>query len=110
MDFDSKKISSPKNKNFGYPNPHPTRIFNTGDRVEQKAIKENDYGSTENRDKEYYIELVKKLCRLTEEDIKESNWIAKNALEFECSEEIFTEFGQQILDLLLYQVVEELVG
>lgn len=97
----SKKISSPNP-----PDLTDNMLINGED--EAVGIKKNDFESCNNRDKEHYSEVLRKLCRLTEEDVKESRWVMKSTFDSECLEEMFTEFGQQILDLLLCQVVEEL--
>lgn len=102
MDFKfSKKISSPNP-----PDLTDNMLINGED--EPVGIKKNDFESCNNRSKEHYSEVLRKLCRLTEEDVKESRWVMKNTFDSECLEEMFTEFGQHILDLLLCQVVEEL--
>ncbi|KAK8685279.1 hypothetical protein V6N13_041284 [Hibiscus sabdariffa] len=56
---------------------------------------------------EYYMELISKLSKLTEEDIKFANWETKKVFTLE---EICAEFGEQILDFLLHQVADELCG
>ncbi|KAK8600015.1 hypothetical protein V6N13_060186 [Hibiscus sabdariffa] len=56
---------------------------------------------------EYYMELISKLSKLTEEDVKFANWETKKVFTFE---EICAEFGEQILDFLLHQVADELRG
>ncbi|KAJ8898932.1 hypothetical protein K2173_008426 [Erythroxylum novogranatense] len=56
--------------------------------------------------KKQTVEQSIKVYKLTEEEVKESNWRVSNAE----SAEICAEFGQEFLDLLLYQVVEELVN
>ncbi|OMO97592.1 hypothetical protein COLO4_14518 [Corchorus olitorius] len=64
------------------------------------------FGSTD------IMELVGKPFKLTEEDIKLSNWIIKpkKVLTFEDFEEICSEFGEQILDFMLQQVADELTA
>ncbi|XP_050229803.1 uncharacterized protein LOC126678928 [Mercurialis annua] len=78
--------------------------------LEPKEITKNEYKKQSKKDSKYYTEIVKKLCKLIEEDIKETKWVAKEVSEFESVEEICSEFGQEILDTLVKQVVEELVG
>lgn len=56
----------------------------------------------------YYTRMVQEICMLTEEDVKE-NWIHGMVLKFEDFEEICQQFGQEILEVLLKQVVDELV-
>uniref|UniRef100_A0A2N9I839 DUF3741 domain-containing protein n=1 Tax=Fagus sylvatica TaxID=28930 RepID=A0A2N9I839_FAGSY len=73
------------------------------------AIKNKDYDSMEISETQYYSEVVGKPFRLTENDIKESNWKAKNFLGCEEFEEVCMEFELEVLDVLLNQVVDELV-
>ncbi|KAL4296284.1 hypothetical protein GQ457_12G008400 [Hibiscus cannabinus] len=56
---------------------------------------------------EYCMELISKLSKLTEEDVKFANWETKKVFTLE---EICAEFGEQILDFLLHQVADELSG
>ncbi|KAJ9185371.1 hypothetical protein P3X46_005013 [Hevea brasiliensis] len=92
QEFNPGKKSSPKTTNFDYPFSQATRSWSPGD------------------DAKYYIEAARKLTRLTEDDIKESNWLGKNLFNLESFEEICLDFAGQILDLLVKQVAEELVG
>lgn len=73
------------------------------------VMKNKDCDSMDISERQYYKEVLGNLCRLTENDIKESNWIAKNFLGFEGFEEVCMEFEQQVLDVLLNQVVDEFV-
>lgn len=59
---------------------------------------------------QYYVDVLVKLFRMTETDIEESNWIAKNSLGFEGFEEVCQELERHILDVLLNQVLDELVA
>ncbi|XP_022767742.1 uncharacterized protein LOC111312057 [Durio zibethinus] len=85
------------------------RISITGGLGKQEFTKKN-FESTNIEETDYYMELVAKPCKLTEEDIKFSNWLTKKVFTFEHFEEICAEFGEQILDLMLYQVADELMG
>ena len=60
--------------------------------------------------KEDSCEVVCEIFRLTEKETRESNWMGETVTCFEDVEEICTQFGQQILDSLFHQVVDELVG
>ncbi|GMI71426.1 hypothetical protein HRI_000811900 [Hibiscus trionum] len=60
---------------------------------------------TDMEETEYYVELIDKLSKLTEEDIKFANWETKQVFTFE---EICAEFGEQILEIMLHQVADEL--
>lgn len=74
------------------------------------AIKNKEWDTMDGPETPYYMEVVGKLFRLTENDIRKSTWIGKNFLRFEGFEEaVCIEFEQQILDVLLNQVVGELV-
>lgn len=99
-----RKKSSSKLANWDYPAPNLIRISNTEDQ-EQRAIKKKENKQSK---KDYYTEMFSKVCKLTEEEMKESKWEAKEASKTEYFEEICTEFEQQILNLLLHQVVNEL--
>lgn len=95
MPVDSKGSYTTSSTTF--PQSHPTHTSSKNEQFE------NDQNSS------YYKELVTNLCRLTEKELRMSNWIAKNsALVFEFCEEMCMEFEQQILDVLLSQIVEEL--
>nr|KJB36924.1 hypothetical protein B456_006G183100 [Gossypium raimondii] len=69
--------------------------------------KQENFESTNVEETEYYMELVDKLSKLTEGDIKFSNWETKKVFTFE---EICAEFEEHILDYLLQQVADEFVG
>ncbi|TYH03148.1 hypothetical protein ES288_A09G198000v1 [Gossypium darwinii] len=69
--------------------------------------KQENFESRNVEETEYYMELVDKLSKLTEGDIKFSNWETKKVFIFE---EICAEFEEHILDHLLQQVADELVG
>ncbi|OAY41510.1 hypothetical protein MANES_09G107700v8 [Manihot esculenta] len=82
--------TSPQKPNYAF--PQASRSWSPGD------------------DAKYYTEVVRKLNRLTEEDIEESHWLGKNFFKLASFEEICIEFTGQILELLVKQVAEELVG
>ncbi|GMJ03229.1 ALC-interacting protein 1, TON1 Recruiting Motif 29 [Hibiscus trionum] len=71
---------------------------------------EESFELTDNGENVFHMELVDRPRKLTDEDIKFSNWITKKVFTFEDFEEICVEFEDQILDLMLHQVVDELVG
>ncbi|KAJ4704425.1 ALC-interacting protein [Melia azedarach] len=93
MDLNSRWKSSLKIVNFDYPSPHFKQISSNND----QCI-------------DYYVELVGKLSKFTEEAIVQSSWVPEKELNFEDLEEMCTEFGQHILEVLLQQVIDELVG
>ncbi|XVF08290.1 hypothetical protein REPUB_Repub06bG0213800 [Reevesia pubescens] len=105
-----KKCSSKSVKHDSLTMDIGARISTTEGLGKQEITKKN-LESTEIEETEYYMELVGKPGKLTEEDIKFSNWKTKKVVfKFEDFEEICAEFGEQILDLMLYQVADELVG
>lgn len=79
--------------------------------LEASAVKKEDNEAIISKwETEDYVELSNQLSRLTEEDMKESNWIAKNMLEFEdFDEEICMELERIIVDNLLDHLIDELV-
>ncbi|GAV87280.1 VARLMGL domain-containing protein [Cephalotus follicularis] len=105
--YTETKSSTKPTKFDDNPTPHFNGIFKSEDRVEIIAINKKDKESVDNAETQYYKELVAKLHRLTEEDIKQTN--AKQEFKFDDFEAICFEFGQQILDIMLEQVVDELV-
>ncbi|KAI4328697.1 hypothetical protein L6164_021032 [Bauhinia variegata] len=74
---------------------------------EESASKNKDYKSSE--EAEYYTELLLKLCRLTEEDIRKSDYKTVNMYDSQTSEEICLLFEHKILDQLLQEAIHELV-
>ncbi|KAK2656576.1 hypothetical protein Ddye_009628 [Dipteronia dyeriana] len=107
IDLNSKWKSSTNVMDSDYPS---TCILSNNDNIEPSLMKKKDYKSMDSENTDYYLELVTKLCRFTEEAIMQSNWVPKKVLNFEDSEEICMEIGEQILATLLQQVVEELGG
>ncbi|XP_019462634.1 PREDICTED: uncharacterized protein LOC109361589 isoform X2 [Lupinus angustifolius] len=78
------------------------------DGVEEKTNNIKGCAYTDlNREAEYYSEVFMKLHTLTEKDIRESNITPKNNEGFE---EICLLFEDKILDLLLHEFVDEVVG
>ncbi|KAL7133971.1 hypothetical protein ABFS83_12G174700 [Erythranthe nasuta] len=51
----------------------------------------------------YYKRMAEEICRLADEDVKENNWM------FDDFEDMCHHFGQEILQVLLQQFVDELV-
>ncbi|KAI3447790.1 hypothetical protein Pfo_004455 [Paulownia fortunei] len=71
-------------------------------------IKGKNERKMKNKESCYYKRMVEEICRVTEEDVKE-NWMHGLVLKFEDFEEICRQFGQEILEVLLKQFVDELV-
>ncbi|GLT55716.1 hypothetical protein SLA2020_288120 [Shorea laevis] len=87
--------------------PNKTCISITEDLklTKKKCSEPKDMNETE-----FYLELAGVLCKLTGEDIRQSKWTSgKGGLEFEDFEELCMEFGEHILNFMLYQVLDELV-
>lgn len=65
---------------------------------------------------EFYIDKLVEVCRLTDEDTKVSNnnnwpWISSRSdqvIEFDDYQDICFDFGQEILEMLVQQVVDQL--
>ncbi|KAL1539520.1 hypothetical protein AAHA92_23993 [Salvia divinorum] len=55
-----------------------------------------------------YKKMVEEICMLTETSVRE-NWIYGMELKFEIFEEMCQQFGQDILEVLLTQLVHELI-
>lgn len=54
-----------------------------------------------------YKKMVEEICLVTEESVRE-NWMDGMELKFENFEEICQQFGEEILQLLLTQFVDEI--
>lgn len=77
---------------------------------EVRAVRRQDLEPINNEDSGDYTELLaSKIFRLTEEELKESNWVSKNVVEYERFEEICVEFEGLILDVLLNQAIDDFV-
>ncbi|KAA8517785.1 hypothetical protein F0562_015254 [Nyssa sinensis] len=111
MGLNRRAKSSSKICNCDYPSPNIVSTLNADDDHELGTINNKAEKSVKIQEiEEYYTQLLCEICRLTEEDMKESNWVTPKVLKFEDFEEICMEFGQQILELLVKQVVDELEG
>ncbi|KAJ8448326.1 hypothetical protein Cgig2_021954 [Carnegiea gigantea] len=73
----------------------------------QKLKKEGDQ---EPEMAEYFVGLLGQICRLTEEHVKDPKWVAKSrGFKVQFVEELSLDFGGQILDLLLNELIDELL-
>lgn len=80
------------------------------DRLSAVKKKDSNEAIISKSETESYTELPSLLWRLTEEDMKESNWIGKNVLEFEGFDlQICVEFERLLVDNLLHQLIDELL-
>lgn len=75
---------------------------------ESVIIAEKNEAKKKSNENLCYKKMVEEICMLTEESVSE-NWIYGMELKFENFEEICHEFGQEILELLLKQLVDEFV-
>ncbi|XP_068318540.1 uncharacterized protein [Pyrus communis] len=88
--------------------PSPKAPFS--DSSEVKAAKRKDFEPiNEEETRDYAKLLASKIQNWTEEDLKESNWVAKNVVGFEGFDEICEEFEGRILDTLLHQAIDEFI-
>ncbi|KAF8396945.1 hypothetical protein HHK36_018581 [Tetracentron sinense] len=96
--------------NYDYPSPNVNHNSITND----KELTTFDNKDTESRKTDYrsrdYSELCGEICKLAEEEMKETNWIPRDILKLEDFEELGIMFELQILDRLLNEVVDELIG
>lgn len=82
------------------------------DNQEHRAIhKKAKKPLTADLEGDYYAKILVHVFRLTEEETRVSNWplIAREVFEFGDFEEICVKFGEEILQLLLSQIVDELM-
>lgn len=62
------------------------------------------------KETDHYIKVVGEICRLTEEELNESHWITTIRTGENISfEDLCQQFGQEVLQLLIDQLVDELV-
>ncbi|XP_057984307.1 uncharacterized protein LOC131168697 [Malania oleifera] len=109
-----KKKSSPKVAKSDYPSPNLIRTSNIDLAHEQRSPKNRGNEQPKNNyeqslDTLYCAELLSKICWLTEEDLINSEWVAKEMNRYEELEDTCKEFGQQILQQLLHEAVDELL-
>ncbi|XP_009338168.2 nucleolar protein 58-like [Pyrus x bretschneideri] len=88
--------------------PSPKAPFS--DRSEVNAAKRKDFEPIKEEETRDYAELLaSKIQNWMEEDLKESNWVARNAVGFEGFKEICEEFEGRILDMLVHQTIDEYI-
>ncbi|KAL7169630.1 hypothetical protein ACSBR2_034631 [Camellia fascicularis] len=102
----SSNVADNDNNN---PSSNYTRNFIADEHHVIKAKKNRDDKAKKTSETQYYDGMLTEILRLTEKGIEETHWVNEKVIEFEDVEEICTVFGQQILDLLFHQVVDELV-
>ncbi|KAL0426239.1 UNVERIFIED_CONTAM: hypothetical protein Slati_2798700 [Sesamum latifolium] len=99
---------------------HPSQVANSESESPYSSSAHSDNGEVRavitgkcqrkvnNKESCYYKRMVEDICRLTDDNLKE-NWMHGVMLRFEDFEEICQQFGQEILELLLEQLVDELL-
>ncbi|KAK7339893.1 hypothetical protein VNO77_20579 [Canavalia gladiata] len=100
IDYSSPLMSKPKS----------SELLFLDDNVEGRTSKDKGYAYPDiKREKGYFSELIVKLCKLTENDVRESFCTQMRACETETFEEICLACEHKIFDILLNEVVNELV-
>ncbi|XWS67249.1 hypothetical protein CRYUN_Cryun05aG0271200 [Craigia yunnanensis] len=107
LELKSEKKGSSKPVKYDSPTLDISARISISEGLGKQEFTEKNFELTDIEETECYMELVGKTCKLTQEDLKFSIWITKKVFTFE---EICAEFGEQILDLMLHQVADELVG
>lgn len=79
-------------------------------RIEGRKL-DNSYKMKKENEAEYFVGLLGQICRLAEEQIiKDPKWVAKcQGTKVHFVEELCLDFGGQILELLLDELMEELL-
>lgn len=86
----------------------PARVTDLEYAITSKVEKQKEIS----KETDYYIKVLGEICRLTEEELNESDWIATRtgeSFKVEDFEELCRQFGQEVLELLVDQVVHELL-
>ncbi|THF95646.1 uncharacterized protein LOC114318487 [Camellia sinensis] len=104
----NSRSSNVANNDSNNPSSNYTRNFIADEHHVIKA-KNRDDKEKQTSETQYYDVMLTQILRLTEKGIEETHWVNEKVIEFEDIEEICTVFGQQILDFLFHQVVDELV-
>ncbi|XVF76831.1 hypothetical protein PTKIN_Ptkin13bG0298500 [Pterospermum kingtungense] len=111
LELKSERKGSSKSVKYESPTMDTSARISISEGLGKQEFTKKNFGSTNIEETESYMELVDKPSKLTEEDLKLSNWITNNKVfTYEDFEEICEEFGEQILDLMLHQIADELVG
>lgn len=105
-----KKLGLSKSEKYEFPTMDASAGISISEGLGKQESTKKNFGSTNIEETRSYMELLCKPCKLAEEDVKLSNWITKKVFTFEDFKEICSEFGEQILDLMLHQVADELGG
>ncbi|KAK4342740.1 hypothetical protein RND71_038556 [Anisodus tanguticus] len=86
----------------------PARVTDPEHAITNKVEKQKEIS----KETDHYIKVLGEIYRLAEEGLNESHWISTRTGEnfrFEDFEELCQQFGQEVLELLLDQVVHELL-
>lgn len=109
LNSNAKKYSIPKPEKVEYLCLNNScRRLNAGD---DQDVTSANHITISNGSIDFYIKNFVQVCRLNEEDTKNSHdwqWINSVTKKFEDSEDVCLDFEQHILDLLLEQVMDEL--
>ncbi|EOA20728.1 hypothetical protein CARUB_v10001046mg [Capsella rubella] len=80
-------------------------------RTKTSTKKENNSSNNDSEETEFITKLMNMLSDLSEEDMKSSTWVSASStkpVDFTQVEDFCVEFGQEILDLVMDQLVDEL--
>lgn len=85
----------------------PSRVRDVEHAITSKVEKQKEIS----KERDYYMKVIGEICRLTEEDLNESHWVAAvRTGENSRFEDLCLQFEQEVLQLLLDQLVHELVN
>ena len=87
-----------------------TKTKTEGRKSDNNYPKLKKEGDQEPQMAEYFVGLLGQICRLTEEHVKDPKWVAKSrGFKVQFVEELSLDFGGQVLDLLLNELIDELL-
>ncbi|KAK9280678.1 hypothetical protein L1049_014376 [Liquidambar formosana] len=112
MGSSSKRKLLPEQENCEQPSPLDTSSVISDDYRETKMIEGETHGSKKKdyKQSQNYVDMWGEICRLVGGEMMESNRICKEMWKVEDFEHIGADFGVQILDQLLNELVDLLVG
>lgn len=77
------------------------------ERMNEKNIDFDTNGGGGGDRSEGYGEVVERICRVAEEDIREAKWKVKKMYELEELEELCVEVERHVVNVLLVQTLDE---
>lgn len=85
----------------------PSRVTDVEHAITSKVEKQKEIS----KERDYHMKVIGEICRLAEEDLNESHWVAavRTGENFRF-EDLCLQFEQEVLQLLLDQLVHELVN